>query len=64
MPEKWERAKRIFNILGDKVETVSPVLVEKMLNNTDGKKVEWLTSVGVFLRFMTAAFKKRNLFDD
>ena len=64
MPEKWERAKRIFNILGDKVETVTPTLVEKILANKDGKKVAWLSTPKVFLRFMTAAFKKRNLFDD
>jgi len=64
MPEKWESAKRIFNIIGDTVETVTPALVEKMLANKDGKKVEWLTSGKAAFRFMTAPFKKRNLFDN
>ncbi len=63
MPEQWENAKRIFNILGDKVETVTPALVEKILANKDGKKVEWLTSGKAAFRFMTAAFNKRNIFE-
>mgnify|MGYP000846231193 FL=1 len=64
MPEKFERAKKFFNILGDKVETVTPYLAEKILENKDGKKVSWLTTPKVFMRFMTAGFNKRNLFND
>ena len=64
MPEKFERAKKFFNILGDKVETVTPYLAEKILENKDGKKVAWLTTGKVFMRFMTAGFNKRNLFSD
>jgi len=64
MPEQWEKAKRIFNILGDKVETVTPALVEGILANKDGKKVEWLTSSKAFFRFLTAAFNKRDLFKE
>jgi short-subunit dehydrogenase len=63
MPEKFERAKKFFNILGDKVETVTPYLAEKILENKDGKKVAWLTTPKVFMRFMTAGFNKRNLFN-
>lgn len=62
-PERFERAKRILNILGDTVTTVSPYLVEKILANKDGKKVEWLTTSKVLARFMTAPFVKRNVFD-
>jgi len=64
MPEEWEKVKRIFNILADKVETVTPPLVERMLANKDGKKVEWLTSSKAFFRFMTASFNKRDLFKE
>lgn len=64
MPEKFERAKKFFNILGDTVETVTPYLAEKILANKDGKKVAWLTTPKVFMRFMTAAFNKRDLFKD
>ena len=61
--EELENAKRIFNILGDQVETVTPYLVEQMLTNTkDGAKIEWLTTRKIITRFMTARFNKRDLF--
>ncbi len=63
-PEGLENAKRIFNILGDKVETISPWLVEKMLtNDKSGASIEWLTGPKIAWRFMTARFNKRDLFD-
>ena len=32
-PEEWERAKKIFNIIADKVENVTPWLAKRMLAN-------------------------------
>ena len=32
-PEEFEKAKRIFNLLGDRVENVTPHLVEQILAN-------------------------------
>jgi NAD(P)-dependent dehydrogenase (short-subunit alcohol dehydrogenase family) len=32
-PEEWKRAERIFNILSDRVETVTPWLVNRILSN-------------------------------
>ncbi len=62
---EWEKSKKIFNILGDKVETVTPFLVDGMLKaNKSGAKVAWLTGAKAFGRFMTAAFNKRDLFSD
>ncbi len=64
-PEGWEEAKKIFNILADKVETVTPWLVEKMLTNEkSGASFNWLTSMKIIRRFATARFSKRNLFAD
>ena len=64
-PEGFERTKGIFNILGDKVETVTPWLVDKVLSNDkSGARFEWLTTMGVTWRFMTAGFNKRDLFAD
>lgn len=61
----WQKSKKIFNILGDKVETVTPFLVDGMLKtNKSGARVAWLTGGKAFGRFMTAAFKKRDLFAD
>lgn len=58
-----QRAQRIFNILGDTVETVTPYLTDEILKNTkNGAYINWLTTPKVFGRFMTAGFNKRDLF--
>lgn len=65
MPERKEKSKKIVNILGDKVETVTPFLAEKVLeNDKTGAKIAWLTGAKAFWRFATAAFNKRNLFEE
>ncbi len=61
-PQGLEDAKRIFNILGDKVETVTPWLAEKVLgNDKSGAHIAWLTPIKVMKRFATARFSKRDL---
>ncbi len=65
MPERKEKSKKIVNILGDKVGTVTPFLVENVLaNEKNGAKIAWLTPGKAMWRFATAAFNKRNLFDE
>lgn len=62
---EWERIRRIYNILADKVETVTPWLVDGVLKaDKNGAKVEWLTGPKIGWRFMTARFRKRDLFAD
>ena len=62
--EEWARARRIFNILGDRVETVTPWLAEHVLAaDKPGSHVAWLTRRKAFARFMLTAFRKRDLFD-
>lgn len=61
--DEWQRARRFFNILGDTVETVTPFLVDGVLKaNKDGARVMWLTGGKIALRFLTARFRKRDLF--
>lgn len=63
--EQWQKARKIFNILGDKVETVTPWLVQNILaTDRSGSKVAWLTGAKAFRRFLTAGFTKRDLFAD
>jgi len=63
-PEEWERVKGIFNILSDRVETVTPWLAKKILaNNKNGAIITWLTRSKLVKRFITAPFHKRNVFD-
>ncbi len=62
-PEDWENAKRIFNIIADRVETVTPWLAQKMLaNNKNGARFVWLPAYKTMFRFLTAPFSKRDLF--
>ena len=63
--EDWDRAKRIFNILADRVETITPYLADKMLTNTqNGKRIRWLTRGKIMWRFLSASFMNRNVVDD
>ena len=62
-PEDLEKSKKVFNILGDKVETVAPWLANKVIkNNKSGKNFVWLTPRKAMYRFMKAGFNKRDLF--
>lgn len=62
-PEGFAKVKRIFNILGDRVETVTPWLADKVLAaQKHGTRVAWLTKAKASGRFMTASFKKRDIF--
>lgn len=64
-PEDFEQAKPIFNILADRVETVTPFLAEKILSNKkNNATIAWLTQGKVAWRFLTATFNKRDLFAD
>ena len=63
--ELWNKAKKTLNILADKVETVTPYLVEKILTNEKtGVRIAWLTIPKAIQRFLCSPFNKRNLFDD
>ncbi|MEQ6903312.1 SDR family oxidoreductase [Nocardioides sp. YIM 152588] len=64
-PDEFEKVKKIFNILGDRVETVTPWLADGVLAATKhGARVAWLTKPKAMGRFMTAAFRKRDIFAD
>jgi NAD(P)-dependent dehydrogenase (short-subunit alcohol dehydrogenase family) len=64
-PERWEEAKRIFNILADRVETVAPWIADRVLANTkNGARIQWLSRGKVMGRFLTAPFAKRDVFDE
>jgi short-subunit dehydrogenase len=64
-PERWEKTKKVFNILGDKPETTTPYLAEKILATTKtGTRIAWLTTPKIAWRFSVAPFRKRDLFAD
>jgi NAD(P)-dependent dehydrogenase (short-subunit alcohol dehydrogenase family) len=64
-PQDWEDAKRIFNILADRVEMVTPWLAKQILANTkNGARIRWLGRGKAMGRFLMAPFRRRDLFED
>lgn len=64
-PEEWERDKRIFNILADRVETVAPWMAAQILENErSGTCINWSSRSKILLRFLTSPFSRRNIFED
>jgi NAD(P)-dependent dehydrogenase (short-subunit alcohol dehydrogenase family) len=62
-PEEWKRAKRIFNIIADRVEVVTPWLVDQMLkNNRNGAHLSWSVGWRMFFRLIAQPFTHRDLF--
>ncbi len=61
--EELEKSKRILNIIAERPETVAPVLVEKILENQkNGVMINYSSSMKMMLKFLTALFRKRDLF--
>ena len=61
--ERWEQSKKILNRLADDVETVTPFLVEGMLNaRENGAAVRWLTRRRIIGRQLSGLFRKRDVF--
>ncbi len=61
-PNNNKRLIRIYNILANDPETVTPFLVRKMTGNKiNGAKISWLSSWKVMKRFMFAPFSKRDI---
>jgi NAD(P)-dependent dehydrogenase (short-subunit alcohol dehydrogenase family) len=62
--EEWKRSERIFNILSDRVETVVPWMVDRILaNRTNGVTIKWLTGRKIMFRFIGSVFHKRTIYD-
>lgn len=62
-PGREAETKRIYNILADRVETVTPTLARRILaNQTTGARIEWLSTPQIIARFVLARFRKRDLF--
>lgn len=55
--------RRIANILADRVETVAPYLVDRILaNDRHGVRIAWLNKPKIAWRFVKSPFSKRDLF--
>jgi len=60
-----ERTRRIYNILADRVETVTPWLADCVLQpQKAGARVAWLTGAKAGRRFLMSLFRKRSVLTD
>lgn len=58
-----EKTKKIYNILGDRPETIASFMVPKMISNTKNNvKFAWLTNRRAAFRFMTSFMNKNDYF--
>ncbi|RDI60567.1 SDR family oxidoreductase [Nocardia pseudobrasiliensis] len=64
-PRELAKARKVFDILADRVETVAPWLAERAVTRTrNGAHVRWLTGTKVMSRFALAPFRTRHIFDE
>jgi NAD(P)-dependent dehydrogenase (short-subunit alcohol dehydrogenase family) len=64
-PAEWAKARKMLNVLGDTVETVTPFLARGALANTkQGGRVDWMTPAKAAGRFATAWFRKRDILSE
>lgn len=62
-PEEFEKARQIFNLLGDRVENVTPHLVEQMLaNDKAGADIRHMSTPKMMTRMLTGKLRRRDLF--
>ena len=66
LPEdKREETKIVYNMLADKVETVTPFLVEEIIKNEKtGAKIDWLTMEKANARFEDEYYTSRDLMSE
>ena len=63
--EEWTKQRPMVSIICDHVETATPWIVDEILkNDISGKRIAWLTTYKIILRFIQAKLlgKKRDIF--
>ena len=64
-PEQLETVRAIYNCLADKPETVTPFLVENILeNDKNGTEIIWLTDEKANERFNSEEYNNRDFFSE
>ncbi|MDJ0707435.1 MAG: SDR family oxidoreductase [Leptolyngbyaceae cyanobacterium MO_188.B28] len=62
-PDALERVKGAFNIFGDRVETVTPWLADRVLeNDKSGAAIAWFTPQKAVWKLIRSVLNKRDLF--
>lgn len=64
-PAAWEKTKKLYNILADRVETVVPYLAAEVLKaSKPGAAIKWLTTPKAAWRFISAGITRRKVMPD
>jgi len=64
-PVRWERTKRVFDILADRPETVAAFLAPRILAaRRAGALIAWLTGPKIVFRFLFAGILRRKVMPD
>jgi hypothetical protein len=63
-PEEWERVRRIFNILANRPEVITPWLAQRILENRrTGAVISYTRPWTLLFRFLSAPLVKRDAFE-
>lgn len=63
-PDQAQSARRVFNILADRVDTVAPWVADRVLaSRRSGERIVWLTKSKIYRRFLAAPFHRRHIID-
>jgi NAD(P)-dependent dehydrogenase (short-subunit alcohol dehydrogenase family) len=61
-PAQWEKTKRMYDILADRVETVAPFIVDRVLAaDKPGTAIRWLTTGKAARRFLLQPIVRRRI---
>lgn len=61
-PSNLKQMIRLYNLLANDVDTVTPFLVKKMTENKkNGAKIAWLTTGKVMMKMLISPFSKRDI---
>jgi NAD(P)-dependent dehydrogenase (short-subunit alcohol dehydrogenase family) len=64
-PAELERTRRVYDILADRVDTITPFLADGILRRQKpGARVAWLTGSKAARRFLMSLFRRRRLVTD
>jgi NADP-dependent 3-hydroxy acid dehydrogenase YdfG len=62
---EWNRFKRVLNIFGERVETVTPWLARQILQNSrNGRSITWLNNRRLIRNLIGSALQRRNVTGD
>jgi NAD(P)-dependent dehydrogenase (short-subunit alcohol dehydrogenase family) len=62
-PDDWDQVKKIFNLIADRTENVTPWLADRILENKkSGVRIKYTSTWVLLWRFLTKPFTRRDIF--